>query len=554
MGDNDYDALYDGLQIEDDLVVKATLRVAARPLRNAVTQSLSVEMTAKYEARMDALMSDIQTVLKEDEAPIAKSEIFFSNGRMLFKAITPSGPKVPNLPKPQAAPKPSSQPKSATSGERKLTPDGYVHVQDPGTRGGKFWRDDKGNVRYGERPHGHFNIPASPEHVVEHYRQYYAPTPFVAHTQTELREALSESEVLSEGDRAFMQWWNDNYDDVLSCLGTNRKEVDKAKGLENLSFESTDGRNIGFGEAIEEFFRANSSNFVGDPTYGDIESPEDILKAVRGLMDRYRQALHEDPKVQAAASAAAGKKEAERSAYFVKAEQMEQEFSPLAGDLVTLEDINDLTARFTVAMFQMGLVERGGKGKVSQKRMRGAIVPKSALLTKGVAGSLHGNDQLDRLGAAQLMALHLASDMQDSFASDNTYDYEEGAPNDLKAQAFDILANKLGINEDDVAKVTLKRKLSKMAETTAQAFTNYNTAQDPHFADLFKMKVKDVAGSENNVMEEYRKKAAQEQSRIEKILKAQEDPTFEPPPTMLDGVWNGKTLKDPEHPEWQQQV
>jgi GNAT superfamily N-acetyltransferase len=543
--DFDFESLYDGLQIDSDLVVKASLRIDAKPMRHPVMESLSSDLVAKYRTRMNRLIGDITGVLEEDDDSddkLVKAELVFTgDGRVLFKAT--GAPKAPKVPK--------AQPKTVMpSGERRLTPSGYVHVEAPGARGGKFWRDAKGNVRYGEQPQGTFNIPASPQHVVEHYRKYYAPQPFAAHDQRDMHAALMDSEVLTDEDHAFMEWWHDSYDDVLDLLadGMTRKDVEKAGGLHNITFK-VGGRSVGIGEAIEELFKQNSHLFVGDPQYGDLESPEDVVDAVRGLMDRYNKALHEDPKVQALAQANAAKADAEKHAFYLQCEQTASEFDSLAGDVVTSEDPNDLAARMTVAMGQMGLIEKGGKGKVAQRRMRGAIVPKSALLLqdKRNMGDLWQDNQLERLNAAQLMAVYVATEAQQSFSRDNVYEYEPGVANQARDDVFNMICTKLGIDDDDtIAKQTLQRKLEKTTEATLRAFSAHNEGQDPHFSDLMKMKMKDVGGGD--VMKEHMQKVSKEQARIEEILAAQEDTTFEPPPSMANGVWNGKTLKDPKDP------
>ncbi len=558
--DIDFDALYDGLQVDDDLLIKATLRVPQRAMDSAITQSLCGDLKDLYKARANALMADIKDVLEHDE-PIAKANIVFEHGRVLFKALTGQPAKPPAAVKQEHHEQPgganvAKQPGTAKTvmpgGQRRLTASGYIHVESPGSRGGKFYRDDKGNVRYGEKPHGDFQVAAQPQDVVEHYRKYYAPQPFAAHNQLDLHEALMQSDVLTAADHGFMEFWHDNYDEILGAMSNGkitRKDVEKAGGLQNISF-SLNGRQVGIGEMIEEFFKAQIGNFVGDPTYGDIESVDDITEAVRGLMDRYRKAVHEDPKVQALAQAVAEKHEAEKNAFYINCEQMEEEFSPLAGDMVTSEDFEDLTFKLTTAMAQMGLIERGGKGGVSQRRMRGAIVPKSSMLLqdKRNMGALWKESQLERLSAAQLMTLHVAVDAQQSFAKDNTYDYEPGVPNEGRDKVFDLLCNKLGIEPDDkVAKDTLKRKLEKTTEATLRALTQNNTLQDVYLGHALHARIGSVYKNAN-FLKEHKEKVAKEQAHIADVLAAQEDATFEPPPSMQNGVWNGKTLKDPNDP------
>lgn len=555
--DIDFDALYEGLQVDEDLLIKATLRVPVRPMKNDITESLSSDLKALYKSRAEAMMADIEQVL-DGEEPIAKAQLLFANGRALFKALgTPPAPKAPKPDKTNGsnAPKAPAMGAGASSGtQRKMTASGYLHVEAPGSRGGKFWRDDKGNVRYGDRPSGAFQVPADPEHVVEHYRKYYAPQPFAAHNQMDMHDALMKSDVLSEADHGFMEFWHDNYDEILSAISggkVTRKTVEKAGGLQNISFQ-LNGRAVGIGEMIEEFFRTNSNLFVGDPTYGDIESPEDVLEAVRGIMERYRTALNEDPKVQALATAAAEKREVEKNAFFVQCEQQHEEFDPLAGDLIVGEDFDDLSFKMAAAMSQMGLISRGGKGGVSQRRMRGAIVPTSSMLLqdKRNMGSIwKGEGQLERLNASQLMALHIAVDAQESFTSDNTYEYDAGAPNAQRERVFDLICAKLGIDADDqVAKGTLRRKMEKTTEAALRAMTANNTNQDTLFGRAINQNLGKLY-KDTNFLSDYKKQIADEQADLEKILAAQEDTNFTPPPSMTNGVWNGKTLKDPAKPE-----
>lgn len=539
MNDDNYEALLNGIQVGDDLVVKASLRVNAQPMKHALLESLSSDLVSVYRDRMDVLLEAIAQVLAEPEEveQPANQIMLLPDGNLIMKAATP--PQAPRNPR-QA---------SASPRERERTPDGYYHVENAGSRGGKFWRDDRGNVRYGERPHGNFQVAASPEQVVEHYRKYYEPQPFQTHLHSDIHEALMESSVMSTTDKAFMEWWHEAYDDILEGLGTNRAEVEKAGGMKNQTFV-IGGRPMHVGQAIEEFFKAQVDSFVGDPVYGEIESADDIVTAIRDLMDRYRKALHEDPKVQALAQAKAEKFEAEKNAFYLNAEHQEEAFSPLSNDLMTVQDPADLAVRFTVALQQLGLLERGKGGNVAQTRMRGAIQLKSAFLAqaKRKLGSLWKEDaQLDRMSASQLMALHMATELHDSFSADNTYEYEPDAKNKGRDKVFGLILDKLGMEHDEAGAAVVKRQLQKATEAMAKSWTDYNTGQDPHFDKVLKMKVNDVTGDSEG-LQAHLEDVAKEQARIEKILAAQEDVTFEVPESMRDGVWNGTTLKDPNDP------
>jgi hypothetical protein len=551
------DALFDeGIPLGEDLVAKATLRVPVRKMRFDVAQSLVDGLVDVYDARMQAMLRDIEEALNEDEDVVksdAPVKLVFSGGRLLMKATGPQQPKQPTQPK--------LPPKTVNaSGERVLTADGYHKVIDAGSKGGKFWIDARGNVRYGERPTPTHPNPATPEQVVGHFQQYYAPqNTFMGHEHQHINDAILESDVVTDADRQFMMWWEDNFFDgfLASFTQANGKpmtkdSVDKAGGLRNVQFR-VDDREVSVEEAVEIFFRTNADLFVGDEDFGNLESEEDVLKAVRGTMHRYQKAMTEDAKVKAAIVAQTEKHEIAHNAFFIKAETMDEEYQPLTPDLLTGNDFNDLGLRFTIAALQLGVIERGTGGKVAKKRARGALIPTTPVIHKDGAGSIWRKDSpLDRLNSAQLATAYLAERLQHCFNSKTTeYNYlppEAGKFASKESErCFQELADRLDMH-DPVQREALRERMENTASAMAASFNNYNKCHDPGLGEALNMKVKDVAGKDD-VLTEFRKKAADRAKFIEEVLAAQEDTSFTLPPTMANGSWNGKTLKDKDNPE-----
>lgn len=528
----------EGLHIGDGLVAKAVLRVPVRSSTFPAMQGLVDNLELVYQDRLAKMKADIEEAINGDG--VSKSDSFLViGGSLLVKAQQPSQPKKAAQPKQNVSVQPG--------GERKKTPDGYLHVQSPGSRGGKFYRDDKGNVRYGERPTGRFQQPAEPEHVIAHYQQYMNPSLFMTHQDTPMFEALRESDALTPQDHAFMDWWSEAYDVFLESFKKTRKQIDKAGGIENVELK-IGGRVVSYGEAVEEFFKANVELFVGDPDYGQVEDEDDILDAVRSTMKRYQEALNKDKKVQAMAMAAVEEREVKKNAFFIKAEHMVEEYAPLAGDLFNVNNAEDLGLRFVVAMKDLGLIEKGRAGKVTSKYFRGSIIPSAGTVEE--KGDVWGS--LDRLTAPQLMSVFIAERLQSSL---NRFAVYHPAPisdsnhfhNVHSRMAFEAIAKNLGMGTDFNKRQILLQQLEAATQGVVAQLNGYNGGQDPTYSEVFDLGIKDVAG-DADALEKFQKKQTDRKNYIRDVLAAQEDSTWKLPDTMKKGVWNGKTLKDKNDP------
>ena len=135
-----------------DFVIKAQAKIPVTQFRSSILQSLVDKLTSKYEERIDEALSGITKELLAAKAAKAMRLVVFDGGMSdeLRKAEGKDGHKKDG---------------------------GYTDVKDPGSRGGKFWRDPKGHIRYDKRPEGPSpkHVEATDEEVEEHIRKQVTP-------------------------------------------------------------------------------------------------------------------------------------------------------------------------------------------------------------------------------------------------------------------------------------------------------------------------------------------------------------------------------------------
>lgn len=289
------DLLGDGVDLPGDVVVKAQLRVRVRPPAHPVAQDLCDRLVSAYDERLGMICDEVDEILRSPEPAV--------------RLVLGTGDVV-------------------KAGQ---------HVYAPGARGGKWYRDGQGHIRYGEQPMGRQSGGAkveklSGEGLSEHIG-HLRPGSFqgARGVDNELTDFLLDGgsrNGFSPGQLRFLGSWYGTgtktgalLDAFLDCAGLTRQDL---KGdVEQLRFGS---QQLTFEEAVFEFFAAQEQLFMGD---GDDAGGEDwdavlndqIKPALDSVFGRY-EALKQDPEFHAKVAGAAGRRVRE---FFTNARDREKE-------------------------------------------------------------------------------------------------------------------------------------------------------------------------------------------------------------------------------------
>ncbi len=240
----DLDALFGGgAELGRGVVVKAQLRFRVHPPRHRSAQDVVDRAVSAYDERLGMIVDEIADVLRHADP-----------------RRTHDQPLVLAVPGPEVA---------------KAVPRAPFR---PGSRGGKWYRDSKGNVRYGDPPEGRFmgdaggvgKVDDSPMPHLDHLR----PRPFMGEfgNDQDLTRFLIERGAghgFSEGELRFLGAWygtgedgGELFDAFLECTGLTRDDL-KA-GTANLRFGD---QKLTYEEAVFEFFAAQQQLFMGEDAH-----------------------------------------------------------------------------------------------------------------------------------------------------------------------------------------------------------------------------------------------------------------------------------------------
>lgn len=236
----------EGEDLGDGFVAKAQLRVRVRPPQHPVAQDVVDRLVAAYEERLDLICDEVDEVLRGADS---------RRSVPLVLALGAAGAR-------------SRDP------IQKAVQQPYA----PGSKGGKWYRDGQGHVRYGEAPQGQFKTRAPSGHadLVPHV-SHYRPAPFMgAHGMdgevTDFLIDRGSKHGFSGGELRFLGSWFGTHDKngplldaFLKCTGLTRDDLKRDVG--RLKFGP---QGISYEEAVFEFFAAQGALFMGkEPTTAD---------------------------------------------------------------------------------------------------------------------------------------------------------------------------------------------------------------------------------------------------------------------------------------------
>lgn len=458
----DLDALFDGgLDIGKGLVTKAYVRFQVHPPSLRASQDVVDRIVSAYDERLNMIIDEIVGVINHvdhDDSDGSVLVLASSQGLPVAKAV----PHAPYR---------------------------------PGSRGGKWYRDSRGNVRYGDPPEGKFmgNVgQGSPMAHLDHLR----PGPFMGGygADRKLTGFLSDHGdkhgFSDEEIRFLIAWYGTDdsdggalFDAFLECAGLTRADLNG--DIMGLRFGS---QQLTYEEAVFEFFAAQGALFMGEePTTDDqIEEWHAILNdKIKPLMDgvfiKYEGAKRdEDLQREFAADP-----EAQRRRFFERARRRASDLDGLSRTIVGDWNPSRLVDAVLMGMHVLGLIARRSQVERhayvhGRPHLRDAVVPDGRLLVDGPGNPLLSKrSKLSTLTSSQLMLLYAAAELHrrwdphsKSFSTEKQEDVGSGT---LGEAAFTALASKSA--EWDEASDLIRGRLAGLVDLLVARLNSVNSRE-----------------------------------------------------------------------------
>lgn len=416
----DLDQLFgEGAELGDDVVVKAQLRFRVHPPKHPVARDIVDRLTSAYDERLDMICEEITTVLQHAD----------------IRRAVRSQPLVISL---------------AKAGQM---------VYSPGAKGGKWYRDGQGHIRYGDKPQG-FKQAAGSEHVAPHI-SHYRPSKFMGMSgiDRDLTGFLMDNGNkygFSKPELRFLGNWYGTetksgalFNAFLDCAGLT---PDDLKGdISQLRFGAQE---LTYEEAVFEFFAAQRSLFMGDES--DDEDPDgewetilnDELKPLLDSVFEKYETLKSDEKFKDSFAADGSN---QRRRFFYNAKASEAITKDVATHITSGWDPTKQVAEVTAGMRALGLIL--GPSKVEHNavvhdrpHLKESVQLDDRLLCDTGNPLLANPEKLSTLTVSQLMLLYAAAELHRRWDPDTrSYSTElqsDVGPGVLGEAAFDAITEK----------------------------------------------------------------------------------------------------------------
>lgn len=389
----DLDELFgEGTELGDDVIVKAQLRFRIQPPQHPVAQDIVDRIVVAYDERLDLICRDVDDVLQHADLRMS--------GR--------------------------SQPLVLGLGAADVIK-GPSQVYAPGAKGGKWYRDGKGHIRYGEKPQGGFKQRANSDHVapqVSHYR----PMPFngmsgIDRDLTGFLMSSGNKYGFTDPELRFLGSWYGTdskpgalFDAFLDVTGLTRDDL--KTDLSQLRFGP---QNLTYEEAVFEFFAAQRPLFMGDETESDDADGEwneilnDELKPLLdGVFSKY-EALKTDESFM---ESYADDGDRQRRRFFDTAKRTAASSQNLATQILTAWNPSKQVTDVLVGLKKLGLFTSSSKTDANatitdRPHLKGSLSLDDRLLTDDPDSNplVASGDQLVKLTASQLMLLYAGAEL-----------------------------------------------------------------------------------------------------------------------------------------------
>jgi hypothetical protein len=578
----DLDGLFgDGLELGDDFLIKAQLKTKMRSPELPIACELDVAIVKAYDACMERLLDDITRVLKSVDARKALGLFVLPGGLEpddlvkarivpddMYKAVQAKAPKPAkaNL-SGQARAKPGGV---AVRGPHQR-PVGGVHM--PGVRGGKWYRDKHGNVRYGTKPTDEFPHELSPDETASHLK-HYVPSPLAVSRDFELTKHLFSKEGkevygFDESEQEMLEWWFGEEDaktgkrgegvlDIFmsqfpALLDESEHKEGEGLGRGDLSTvqlkhaEITGGETVSFQEALVMWLGKQEwgSNDDGEP----IDFHEDVQPIMDGLFRRFDEARHHPTAVEHLSRA--GQKievhELDKLPLFARQLAYEDELKIFGDQLVSEPDPTKLAANATAMLAALKLIfipEKGDTAKAAH--LRGVIAPNITYLNDSSVLVSHP-DKLGQMTTSGLMAVWMAAGLYDIWDDKKrSYEAEGGGFGDSKVgeAVMGALKQKLGL--DSSALKAIRKQMEATVGELGKRLTEANSGRDPLLKEFVKQADEVVKNPEK--ADQLRQYMAEMAERRTSALEAQKNDAFALPKSMAEGSLGAEHQKAPlEH-------
>ena len=437
----DLDELFgEGTELGDDVVVKAQLRFRIQPPQHPVAQDIVDRIVVAYDERLDMICREVDDVLQHaDHRMSDRSQALVLD---LGVADIVKGP-------PQ--------------------------VYAPGAKGGKWYRDGKGHIRYGEKPQGGFKQRANSDHVapqVGHYR----PAPFkgMSGIDRDLTGFLmndGKKYGFTDPELRFLGSWYGTdaksgalFEAFLDCTGLTPDDL--KTDLSQLRFG---GQNLTYEEAVFEFFAAQRPLFMGDETESEDadgdwnEILNDELKPLLDSVFSKYEALKTDEDFM---ESYADDGDRQRRRFFDTAKRTASSSQGLATQILTAWNPSKQVTDVLVGLKTLGLFVNPSKTDANatvqdRPHLKGSLSLDDRLLTDDLQSNplIASGDKLAKLSASQLMLLYTAAELHRRWDAE-TRSYSTEKQEDVGAGALGaiVLEGLSGKSEGWTAAVPLVRQ------------------------------------------------------------------------------------------------
>ena len=446
----DLDELFgEGAELGDDIIVKAQLRFRVHPPKHPVAQDIVDRLVSGYAERLDLICDEIEDVLQH-------ADLRRSHDQPLVLTI------------------------------RKAVQQPYQ----PGAKGGKWYRDGQGHIRYGEKPQAQFRQRAQETHTGQHIG-HYRPSRFMGaygrdRDVTGFLLEHGKSHGFTGGELRFLGTWYGTdtqsgslFDAFLECAGLTREELHD--GTEHLRFGS---QQLTYEEAVFEFFAAQQSLFMGDDS--DVEEwyrilNDEIRPLIDGVFSKY-EALKGDEGFQQRFTE---EPERQRRRFYDNARRHDKDTRDLANRVIGEWDPSKQVADVVAGMKALGLFSRSSKVEHhahvrGQPHLRGAVMMDERLLRDDHTNPLLGDtDKLANLSASQLMLLYAAAELHRRWDPDTrSYSDEKQAEAGVGAlgdAALNTIAGKSAQWKEALALV--RKHLDEMVDRLVSSMNDVNAGE-----------------------------------------------------------------------------
>jgi hypothetical protein len=395
----DLDDLFrEGAAREDGVVLKAQLRFRVHPPRHRAAQDLVDRLTAAYDERIGMICDEVDEVLQHTDSRLTRSDL------PLVLMLGAAGTR------------------SRAAELEKAIPQVYA----PGAKGGKWYRDGQGHVRYGEKPQATFKQKATPEDKAPHI-SHYRPSPFVGKygSDKELTDYLvtNGGHGFTKGDLRFLGTWYGTstkpgslFDAFLDCAGLTRADL-----KDDLSKFRFGGQGLSYEEAVFEFFAAQASLFMGTESGTAEEKAEwervlnDEIKPLLDSVFSKFEAIKGDEKFQ---DDYFSEPDRQRQRFLTNARRHEAKTRDLADKILSCADPSKLVTSVIDAMKMLGLFAKPSRVDAhahahDRPHLRGATMLDMRLFPEDDSRSpfADAHDKLAQLSASQLMLVFVAVEL-----------------------------------------------------------------------------------------------------------------------------------------------